>query len=154
MADHIMHIASLHTERLELIAPERQCDAAYQRFYTDPEASAAYGGPLTASAAWARLAFDVGAWKLQGFGVWAVRTRHDQEMVGVCGYWQGRGWPREFTWLLLPEHRGRGLAHSIWSRAKALVGTEPVLAAGNNAVRPASVPPRCRRCPTFRRNVI
>lgn len=105
-----MDIPSLHTERLELIPPDRRCDAAYQRFYTDPDASAAYGGPLTASATWARLAFDVGAWTLQGFGVWAIRTRHDQEMIGVCGYWQGRGWPRELTWWLLPEHRGRGFA--------------------------------------------
>jgi RimJ/RimL family protein N-acetyltransferase len=83
----IIDIPSLQTERLELIPPDRRCDAAYQRFYTDAEASAAYGGPLTTSATWARLAFDVGAWTLQGFGVWAVRTRHDQEVIGVCGYW-------------------------------------------------------------------
>lgn len=104
------NIPALHTDRLELVAPDGRCDGAYQRFYTDAAASAAYGGPLTPAAAWARLAFDVGAWALQGFGVWALQMRHDQAIVGMCGYWQGRGWPRELTWWLLPEHRGRGLA--------------------------------------------
>src|SRR5471030_2104303 len=103
-----MDIPTLRTERLELIPPDRRCDDVYQRFYTDAEASRAYGGPLAPAAAWARLAYDVGAWRLQGFGVWAIRTRSEQDLVGVCGYWQGRGWPRELTWWLLPEYRGRG----------------------------------------------
>lgn len=105
-----MQVPTLRTERLELVAPDQRCDEAYQRFYTDPDASAAYGGPLTPANAWARLAFDVGAWTLQGFGVWAIRRRTEQDVVGVCGYWQGRGWPRELTWWLLPDYRGRGVA--------------------------------------------
>lgn len=105
-----MTIPTLHTERLDLVPPDRGCDAAYQRFYTDPAASAEYGGPLTPAATWARLAFDLGAWHLQGFGVWAVRRRADGEVLGVCGFWQGRGWPRELTWWLLPEARGQGVA--------------------------------------------
>jgi ribosomal-protein-alanine N-acetyltransferase len=105
-----MDIPTLHTERLDLVAPDRGCDATYQRFYTDAAASAEYGGPLTPAAAWARLAFDLGAWHLQGFGVWALRRRTDAAVLGVCGFWQGRGWPRELTWWLLPEARGQGLA--------------------------------------------
>jgi len=100
-----MKPSTLQTERLELIPIDRGCDDLYQRFYTDAEASAAYGGPLVPQAAWARLAFDVGVWTLQGFGVWAVRRRDDRALIGVCGYWQGRGWPRELTWWLL---RGDG----------------------------------------------
>ena len=34
----------------------------------------------------------------------------DGEYVGTCGFWQGRGWPRELTWWLLPRYRGQGLA--------------------------------------------
>jgi RimJ/RimL family protein N-acetyltransferase len=30
--------------------------------------------------------------------------------VGTCGFWQGKGWPRELTWWLLPHARGRDLA--------------------------------------------
>ena len=65
---------------------------------------------MSAAQARARLAADAGAWVLQGFGVWAVERRTDQAVVGVCGFWQGAGWPRELTWWLLPEARGGGLA--------------------------------------------
>lgn len=95
---------------MDLTPPDSACDSAYQRFYTDAEASAAYGGPISPSAAWSRLAYDIGAWHLQGFGVWALRRREDAAVLGVCGFWQGRGWPRELTWWLLPEARGQGYA--------------------------------------------
>lgn len=103
-------------QRLELVPPDQSCDSAYQRFYTDAAASAAYGGPLSPAAAWSRLACDLGSWHLQGFGVWALRRREDAAILGVCGFWQGRGWPRELTWWLLPEARGLGYAHEA-SRA-------------------------------------
>lgn len=103
-------IPTLDTPRLRLLPPGAACDAAYQRFYTDEAASRAYGGPLTAGAAWARLSADLGAWHLQGFGVWAIQRKSDDEIVGTCGFWQGRGWPRELTWWLVPEARGQGLA--------------------------------------------
>ncbi|WP_374601326.1 GNAT family N-acetyltransferase [Niveibacterium sp.] len=105
-----MLIPTLASERLDLVPPDQDCDLAYQRFYADAEASAAYGGPLTAAAAWSRLVYDLGAWHMQGFGVWAIRRRADASILGVCGFWQGRGWPRELTWWLLPEARGQGYA--------------------------------------------
>ena len=106
-----IHIPTLHTDRLVMLPPSAACEALYDRFYTDAEASRPYGGPLTSGAAWARLASDVGAWQLQGFGVWAVQRRAQGDLVGVCGFWQGKGWPRELTWWLLPAARGNGLAH-------------------------------------------
>lgn len=109
-----MHAPALQTARLDLTPLGTDCEAAYQRFYTDAAASAAYGGPLTPAAAWSRLAADIGTWALQGFGVWAVHLRAADggvgEVLGVCGFWQGLGWPRELTWWLLPEARGQGLA--------------------------------------------
>lgn len=105
-----MNIPTLRTDRLELIPPDRDCAELYDRFYTDAEASAAYGGPLTSAAAWTRLAADIGSWHLQGFGVWAIRRRADGELLGTAGFWQGKGWPRELTWWLLPAARGQGLA--------------------------------------------
>lgn len=65
---------------------------------------------MTAGAAWARLASDIGNWYLQGFGVWAVQRKIEKDIVGTCGFWQGKGWPRELSWWLLPEFRGQGLA--------------------------------------------
>ncbi len=103
-------IPILETQRLRLVAPSAACAAAYELFYTDGAASGGYGGPISAGAAWARLSADLGSWYLQGFGVWAVQRSSDGEYVGTCGFWQGRGWPRELTWWLLPRYRGQGLA--------------------------------------------
>lgn len=103
-------VPSLLSERLELIPPGPQCEELYERFYTDADASQSYGGPLTPRAAWSRLAADVGTWCLRGFGVWVLRERASGELLGTCGFWQARGWPRELTWWLLPAGRGQGLA--------------------------------------------
>ncbi|HEX8610091.1 MAG TPA: GNAT family N-acetyltransferase [Telluria sp.] len=111
-----MLIPTLHTERLALLPPSLACEALYDAFYTDAHASSPYGGPLTSAAAWSRLAADLGAWHLQGFGVWAIERRDTGALVGVCGFWQGKGWPRELTWWLLPEARGAGFAQEA-SRA-------------------------------------
>lgn len=105
-----MNIPILSTERLRLLPPSAQAEELYDRFYTDEAASIAYGGPLTPGAAWARLAADLGCWHLQGFGVWMLQRRVEGDLVGVCGFWQGKGWPRELTWWLLPAARGQGLA--------------------------------------------
>lgn len=105
-----MQVPALQTARLNLLPLSSACAPAYQAFYTEPDASRAYGGPLTPGAAWARLASDLGSWQLQGFGVWALQRREQGDVVGVCGFWQGPGWPRELTWWLLPEARGAGLA--------------------------------------------
>ncbi|HSW04963.1 GNAT family N-acetyltransferase [Aquabacterium sp.] len=105
-----MHIPTLSSKRLLLLPPSAACEALYDRFYTDADASIAYGGPLTPGGAWSRLASDLGTWFLQGFGVWVIQRREQGDLVGTCGFWQGKGWPRELTWWLLPEARGAGLA--------------------------------------------
>ncbi len=103
-------IPSLETERLRLIPPTLECFELYERFYTDVKASELYGGPLSIEQSWARLKADLGSWHLLKFGVWIIQLRSDNSLVGTCGFWQGRNWPRELTWWLLPEARSRGYA--------------------------------------------
>jgi [ribosomal protein S5]-alanine N-acetyltransferase len=105
-----VQIPTLLTDRLALVPLSAACEELYEEFYTDPAASEQYNGPLTAGAAYSRLSADLGNWYLRGFGVWAVQRREQQDLVGVCGYWQGKGWPRELTWWLLPHARGCGIA--------------------------------------------
>jgi [ribosomal protein S5]-alanine N-acetyltransferase len=114
-----MQIPTLTTERLLLLPPSAQAEDLYRRFYTDESASRAYGGPLSVSAAWSRLASDVASWHLQGFGVWLIQRKVEGDLVGICGFWQGKGWPRELTWWLLPEARGTGLAYEASQSAIA-----------------------------------
>lgn len=103
-------IPTLDTPRLSLRPLSRDCASANEQFYTDADVSRLYGGPLTAAAAWTRLSADLGAWYLQGFGVWAVQQQSDGAYIGACGFWQGKDWPRELTWWLLPAYRGQGFA--------------------------------------------
>jgi len=103
-------IQTLETARLRLVPPSKACEKTYELFYTDGEASRMYGGPTSAGAAWARLSADLGSWYLQGFGVWAIQEKSQGGILGTCGFWQGKDWPRELTWWLLPQYRGHGFA--------------------------------------------
>lgn len=106
----IAMIPTIETERLRLIPPSMDCFEAYQNFYSDGEASKMYGGPIAEGPILARLKADLGSWYLLGFGVWAIQLKSDDKIIGTCGFWQGRGWPIELTWWVLPEHRGKGYA--------------------------------------------
>jgi RimJ/RimL family protein N-acetyltransferase len=106
-----MDIPRLRTKRLELLAPSICGLDAYQKFYSDPNASLSYGGPISNSQIWSRLKSDLGSWHLSGFGVWMIRVKDSRSIVGTCGFWQGLDWPRELTWWLLPTARGRGYAY-------------------------------------------
>lgn len=69
-----------------------------------------YGGPIDQEQVWARLKADLGSWHLLGFGVWVIQLKSDDSYIGTCGFWQGKNWPRELTWWVLPEHRAKGIA--------------------------------------------
>ena len=112
-----MHIPMLATDRLILRAPEAKDFIVYSDFYADPEASFFYGGPLTAAQAWRKLAYDLGHWALQGFGMWSVVEKASGATVGGCGIVWPEGWPRhELTWWIAPAARRNGYAEEA-SRA-------------------------------------
>lgn len=69
-----------------------------------------YGGPINEGQTWSRLKSDLGSWYLLGFGVWVVQLKLSDTLVGTCGFWQGKDWPTELTWWILPEYRGQGFA--------------------------------------------
>ena len=63
-------IPTIETERLRLVAPSKDCYNVYEQFYTDADASKAYGGPIEKKQIWSRLKADIGYWYLLGFGAW------------------------------------------------------------------------------------
>ena len=103
-------IPTIETDRLLLLPPDSSCFDLYEEFYTDAEASAAYGGPTSSARARARLKEDICSWSVCGFGVWVIQDKASKSLLGCCGFWQGEGWPRELTWWLLPQMRGKGYA--------------------------------------------
>ena len=108
-----MMLPTLETKQLKLIPPSKECFEAYQRFYTDADASGMYGGPITSEQVWARLKADLGSWHLLGFGVWVIQLKSDDSLIGTCGFWQGGDWPIELTWWVLTEARGKGVATEV-----------------------------------------
>ena len=61
-------------------------------------------------AALTRLKADLGSSYLLEFGVWVIQLTADDSLVVTCGFWQGKDWPTELTWWVLPEARGQGVA--------------------------------------------
>lgn len=133
---------NVETDRLRLLIPDRDCIELYEKFYTNGNASESYGGPLNVDQTWARLKADLGSWHLLGFGVWVLQSKETNELLGTCGFWQGRNWPTELTWWVLPEHRGQGYAFEAsktvikhartwlgWSKVETYMNDE------NNAAR-------------------
>ncbi|KZM50143.1 GNAT family acetyltransferase [Labrenzia sp. OB1] len=101
----------LETERLILRVPEEQDFELYRDFYRDREASHFYGGPISSSAAWGRLARDVGHWHLRGYGQWILQKRNCEQLVGSCGFAWPTDWPRpELTWWIAKSQRRLGYA--------------------------------------------
>lgn len=105
-----MMIPTIETGRLRLVSPSLDCFDVYERFYTDAEASKMYGGPIGREQVWARLKADLGSWYLLGFGTWVIQLKSNDSFIGTCGFWQGKDWPRELTWWVMPEGRGQGFA--------------------------------------------
>jgi len=105
-----VEIPILNTERLNLVPPSASSWNVYKQFYCDASASKFYGGPLSLADTRARLDRDSDSWRSKGFGVWVIQRKHEQDLVGTCGFWQLDEWPRELTWWLLPSARGKGIA--------------------------------------------
>jgi len=103
-------IPILETQRLRLVPPTIENLDFYEAFYTNSEASKAYGGPLGKNQTLARLKADLGSWYLFGFGVWVIQQKSDDSFVGTCGFWKGNDWPIELTWWVSPQARGKGIA--------------------------------------------
>lgn len=106
-----MDIPTLQTARLLLREPNLDDFPTIAAFYTDPDASRFYGGPMSPDAAWRKLAYDRGHWALRGFGMWSVIEKATGCMLGGCGIVWAPGWPRsELTWWITPASRRRGYA--------------------------------------------
>ncbi|HEX3531165.1 MAG TPA: GNAT family N-acetyltransferase [Thermoanaerobaculia bacterium] len=102
----------LETERL-VLRPFRAGDFDdYAALFADPEVTRYLSRvQWNRDQAWLNLAFQVGHWKLLGYGMWAAVERETGAFVGRIGFAEPEGWPGcELAWALAPRFWGRGYA--------------------------------------------
>lgn len=101
----------LLTPRLQLRPPRAEDFEGWARLMADPEAARFIGGVQPRAAAWRGFLTMVGAWQIQGFGMFSVIERGSGQWIGRIGPWQPEGWPgTEVGWGLLSDWQGRGYA--------------------------------------------
>lgn len=68
------------------------------------------GKPWTDEQIRSRIDNWIEAGRKRGWILWPVIHRHDAELIGFCGFWDGFAPEVEIGWRLLPEYWGQGLA--------------------------------------------
>ncbi|HVR89961.1 MAG TPA: GNAT family N-acetyltransferase [Novosphingobium sp.] len=108
----------LKTERLELWRPQPGDLGGLNAINTDPR-TLPFLGSWTPSEAdsFARLMRNAGSWSLYGYGVFMLRRRGEQRIIGTCGvfhsfrgFGQGMDDTPEAGWIIHPDDWGQGLA--------------------------------------------
>lgn len=105
-------LPELTTKRLTLRTPTQADLPAYRAFYAASDATVgAYRGQRSADEVARILADDIAHWQAKGFGVWLLRRRGEDSVLGGAGLVRDDDWPsHELTWWLMPAARGKGFA--------------------------------------------
>ncbi len=115
---------TLLTARLRLDPPRLEDREGFAALLADPAVMRFIGGPLASEAAWARLQARAGSWLMLGFGMWMVRERGSDTLIGEVGFLDGQregvagfdGAP-EMGWALALGAQGRGLGREAVAAA-------------------------------------
>ncbi|MEJ6393668.1 GNAT family N-acetyltransferase [Gymnodinialimonas sp. 2305UL16-5] len=112
MTDTAPHIPTLETERLTLRAPGAQDLVSYEAFYAVSDVTVGgYRGGRSAQEVAEILAQDIAHWADKGFGMFLLRRKGEEAVLGGAGLVHPDNWPsHELTWWLMPEARGAGYA--------------------------------------------
>lgn len=112
MTSHTQHIPALETARLDLRGPTSADLDAYAAFnaVSDVQVGSYRGGRSDAEVAnW--LDRDIVHWNTKGFGMWLLRFKGTDDVLGGAGLSHPDDWPsHELTWWLMPDARGTGVA--------------------------------------------
>ena len=117
-----MNIPTFETERLLLRELRAEDLDDYARMSADADTMQYLGSgqTLDRAGAWRTLAFFLGHWQMNGFGMWAVVEKASGRFLGRVGFHQPEGWHGfEIGWMIDREQWGRGFATEA---AKACLG--------------------------------
>ncbi|MEM6489873.1 MAG: GNAT family N-acetyltransferase [Pseudomonadota bacterium] len=110
----------LQTERLVLTRPVPDEAEPWIAFRLSPRAVYAGGRSPDRRDAWRRFASQLGHWQIRGFGLWSVREKGSDRLLGGVGCNRPEGWPEpEIGWLLFEGAEGRGIATEAAAAARA-----------------------------------
>jgi RimJ/RimL family protein N-acetyltransferase len=101
----------VESERLILRQPRLVDLDAWAEFMADPATAVPVGGVQPRPTVWRGLATMVGAWAMNGFGMFSAFEKSSGQWVGRLGPWSPEGWPgTEVGWGVLRRYWGRGYA--------------------------------------------
>jgi RimJ/RimL family protein N-acetyltransferase len=102
---------TLETERLLLRPPAAGDFDAWAAVMADPEVARYIGGLQSRHGAWRGFLTMVGAWQIQGFGMFSLIEKATGQWVGRVGPWFPVDWPgTEVGWTLPRSAWGKGYA--------------------------------------------
>jgi RimJ/RimL family protein N-acetyltransferase len=104
----------IETDRLILRPPQREDFDGWAANMANEESAHFIGGVQPRAVAWRGFLTMVGAWAIQGFGMFSVIEKSSGQWIGRMGPWQPEGWPG-------PEV-GWGLAREAWGKGYAMEG--------------------------------
>ncbi len=109
----------LTTDRLILRKPDaRDVDAIVSFFMS--ERGASVGGPYSLAKAWRQCAAEIGHWDIRGYGMFAVTTKDNDDIIGLIGPWFPEDWPEtEIGWMMFEGSEGKGYAFEAAQAAVA-----------------------------------
>ncbi|OAN78485.1 hypothetical protein A8B82_08895 [Sulfitobacter sp. EhC04] len=102
----------LETHRLALRAPNRADLPAYRAFYDASKVTVGgYRGNRTDAEVEAIVERDIAHWQAKGFGMFLIRRKGADDVLGGTGICHPDDWPsHELTWWLMPDACGDGIA--------------------------------------------
>jgi RimJ/RimL family protein N-acetyltransferase len=110
--------ARIETERLILRPPLLDDFPGWCELMGDERSARFIGGPQPPALAWRGFLTLVGAWQVQGFGMFSVIERQGGGWLGRVGPWRPLGWPgTEVGWGLVRSAWGRGYAREAAAAA-------------------------------------
>lgn len=102
---------ALETERLCLKPPVASDFEAFCEMMADEPTARFIGGELNRAQSWRAWCTMIGAWHMNGFGMFSVYLKDSGDWIGRIGPWLPEGWPgKEVGWGLHPKYAGKGYA--------------------------------------------
>lgn len=113
---------TLTTARLELRPPVASDFHRSFAIASEPETARYLGPPMSAAEHFLRFSRSAGSWLLYGYGVFVIRSRGAEDVIGTCGIFHGwRDLGSDFDdqpeagWVLRGDQHGRGIGYEAMS---------------------------------------